>query len=67
MALTTTATTKLEGNSLGSRTTILVTDAAVLDAAAAATIENALTIQGGSITAIAGIRRTGVMHFLVKD
>ena len=66
MALTTTATTKA-GNGLGSRTTILVTDAAVLNAAAAATIENALTIQGGSITAIAGTAdNAGVMHFAVQ-
>ena len=66
MALTTTATTKA-GNGLGSRTTILVTDAAVANPAAAAAIEAALTSDGGTVAGIAGTAdNAGVMHFAVQ-
>jgi hypothetical protein len=66
MALTTTATTKA-GNGLGSRTTVLVTDAAVANPAAAAAIEAALTVDGGTVAGIAGTANGGgVMHFAVQ-
>ena len=66
MALTTTATTKA-GNGLGSRTTILVTDAAVANPAAAAAIEAALTSDGGTVAGVAGTAdNAGVMHFAVQ-
>ena len=55
------------GNGLGSRTTILVTDAAVADDAAAAAIEKALGADGGTIAAVAGTaNNAGVMHWAVQ-
>jgi hypothetical protein len=66
MALTTTATTKA-GNGLGSRTTVLVTDAAVATPAAAKAIEQALTVDGATVAGIAGTADgAGVMHFAVQ-
>ena len=65
MALTTAAVVKA-GNGLGSRTTILVTDAAVADDAAAA-INAALHADGHTIAAVAGTaNNAGVMHFAVQ-
>lgn len=64
--LTSTATTKA-GSGLGSTTTILVTDAAVANAAAAAAIEAALTVDGSTVAAIAGTAdNAGYMHFAVQ-
>ena len=66
MALTTAAVTKA-GNGLGARTTILVSDAAVADDAAAEAIEKALTSDGHTIAAVAGTaNNAGVMHFAVQ-
>lgn len=66
MALTTTATTKA-GNGLGPRTSILVTDAAVADDAAAEAIRLALETDGHSIAGIAGTADgAGVMHIAVQ-
>ena len=66
MALTTAAVTKA-GNGLGSRTTILVSDAAVADDAAAKAIEQALTSDGHTIAGVAGTANgAGVMHFAVQ-
>ena len=66
MSLTTAAVAKA-GNGLGSRTTILVTDAAVADDAAAAAIEKALGADGHTIAAVAGTaNNAGVMHFALQ-
>ncbi len=66
MSLTTAAVAKA-GNGLGSRTTILVTDAAVADDAAAAAIEKALGATGHTIAAVAGTaNNAGVMHWAVQ-
>ena len=66
MALTTAAVVKA-GNGLGSRTTILVTAAAVADDAAAAAINAALHADGHTIAAVAGTaNNAGVMHFAVQ-
>lgn len=66
MALTTTAVTKL-GNGLGPRTSILVTDAAVADDAAAEAIRLALEVDGHTIAGVAGTANgAGVMHFAVQ-
>ena len=66
MALTTAAVAKA-GNGLGARTTILVTDAAVADDAAAAAIEKALGADGHTIAAVAGTaNNAGVMHWAVQ-
>ena len=66
MALTTAAVTKA-GNGLGARTTILVTDAAVADDAAAKAIEQALTSDGATIAGVAGTANgAGVMHFAIQ-
>lgn len=66
MALTTTATTKA-GNGLGSRTVVLVTDAAVADDAAAEAIRLALEVDGHTIAGVAGTaNNAGVMHWAVQ-
>lgn len=64
--VTTTATTKA-GNGIGARTTILVTDAAVADAAGAAAIRLALETDGHTIAGVAGTAdNAGVMHWAVQ-
>ena len=66
MALTTAAVTKA-GNGLGSRTTILVSDAAVADEPAAEAIRLALEADGHTIAGIAGTaNNAGVMHFALQ-
>ena len=66
MALTTTATTKA-GNGLGSRTTVLVTDAAVANDAALTAIIDAAGHAGHAIAAVAGTaNNAGVMHFALQ-
>jgi len=66
MALTTTATTKA-GNGLGSRTVVLVTDAAVANPAAAAAIRLALETDGHTIAGVSGTAdNAGVMHWAVQ-
>ena len=66
MALTTTAVTKL-GNGLGPKTSVLVTDAAVANDAAAEAIRLALETDGHTIAGIAGTaNNAGVMHFAIQ-
>jgi hypothetical protein len=55
------------GNGLGPTTTILVTDAAVADDAAARAIELALTNDGHTIAGVAGTANgAGVMHWAIQ-
>lgn len=64
--VTTTATTKA-GNGLGPRTSILVTDAAVANPAAAEAIRLALETDGHTIAGVEGTANgAGVMHWAVQ-
>jgi hypothetical protein len=55
------------GNGLGSKTTIIVTDAAVADDAALAVIVNEIGYEGHTIAGIAGTaNNAGVMHFAIQ-